>query len=153
MKAMNWKPTLLTITCVLLGAASADARVKPFKVTGAGIAEYVPLPGDAPASHLAVGNATHLGNYCGDGAVFANAFTGPTTASFFSAVPFIFTSANGDDLAFHYGRVDFGAEEIGEVELFPAEGGKVVAVFTAEFNPVPKTVRDALKTSSLAASS
>ena len=33
--------------------------------------------------------------------------------------------------------IDNGAAGPGEVELFDAGGGKVFAVFTAEFNPVP----------------
>ena len=55
-------------------------------------------------------------------------------------MPFVFTAANGDNLAFHYGRVDFGAAKPGNVTLtfLPDLGPTMVyAVFVAEFNPVP----------------
>lgn len=123
---------ILTLAC-----HEARAQVVPFKVTGGGVVDYVPLPWTPPAYHWAVGTATHLGEYSGEGEVRADALTGPTTGEFSSAVPFVFTAANGDKLAFHYGRPDFGAEGPGVVELFDAGGGEVISVWTAEFNPVP----------------
>jgi hypothetical protein len=120
-----------------LGCPKAQAQVEPFRVIGAGTADYIPSTiGDA-VRHDAVGTATHVGNYSGVGKVQLDAFTSGSTADFSSAVPFVFTAANGDKLAFHYGRTDFGAAEPGHVSLFPAaEAGKVIAVWVAEFNPV-----------------
>jgi hypothetical protein len=132
---------LATLTaCALalvLGQNQAQAQVKPFKVTGGGVVNYVPLPGDPPQFHFAVGNATELGNYYGEGYVQVLELLSPNTASFDSAVPFVFTAANGDKLAFQYGHVDARAAGPGLVTLYPANGAKVVAVFVAEFNPVP----------------
>src|SRR5207302_2245250 len=88
------------------------------------------------APHFAVGEATELGKYYGEGAVRLDRFTGPATAQFSSAIPFVFTAANGDQLAFTYGDTDNGAKQPGEVTLFPLAGGTVRAVFVAEFNPV-----------------
>jgi len=48
----------------------------------------------------------------------------------------VFTGADGDKLAFHYGRTDFGAGGPGVVTLYDAGGGEVVAVWVAEFTPV-----------------
>jgi hypothetical protein len=78
-----------------------------------------------------------LGRYYGEGKVQLEGFTGPTTADFSSAVPFVFVGTHGDKLACHYGRTDFGAAEPGEVPLYSAGGGKYIAVWVAEFTPVP----------------
>jgi hypothetical protein len=48
------------------------------------------------------------------------------TGDFSSAVPFVFTAANGDDLAFDYA---------GTVELFPLPDGEFIGVFVATFTP------------------
>lgn len=113
---------------LLLAAGQAGAQTKPFKVTGGGIAARgLPLTPHTPAPHWAVGQATELGRYYGSGFFQVDAFTGPLTGDFSSAVPFVFTAANGDDLAFDYA---------GTVELFPVAGGEFVAVFVATFTPV-----------------
>jgi hypothetical protein len=127
---------LAAIVAILTASQTADAQVKPFKIVGGGIADYVPLPGDPPAFHFAIGQATGLGRYYGEGEVRVDAITSPTTGEFSSAVPFVFTGANGDKLAFHYGRTDFGAEGPGVVTLHDAGGGEVIAVWVAEFTPV-----------------
>ena len=130
---------LAALAAVLALASGASAQVKPFKVTGAGIApEGAPFIPGQPKPHWAVGQATELGRYYGEGQVVLDRFTGPTTAEFSSAVPFVFVAANGDRLAFTYGDPDNGAEGPGEVTLFPQPDGTVVAVFVAEFNPVPE---------------
>jgi hypothetical protein len=114
----------------------AQAQAKPFKVKGGGVADYVPFTLATPVFHWAVGEATFLGRYYGAGEVQLDAFTSATTAEFSSAVPFVFTAANGDQLAFTYGRTENGAASPGQVGLFDAGGGEVLAVWTAEFNPV-----------------
>jgi hypothetical protein len=133
-------PFLAAFALVLaLGQCQAQAQVKPFKVTGGGIAtEGLPLTPMTPAPHWAAGEATELGRYYGEGAFQVLQFTGPTTAEFDSAEPFVFVGANGDRLAFTYGDPANGAAGPGQVELFPAGNGTVVAVFVAEFNPVPE---------------
>src|SRR5262249_51989607 len=77
--------------------------IKPFRPTGAGAAQHTPpTPGDASA-HVAIGEATERGRYCGEGVAQLLRFASPTTADFDSQVPFVFTAANGDELAFTYG--------------------------------------------------
>jgi hypothetical protein len=130
---------LAALVAVLALAPGASAQVKPFKVTGSGLAPdgVAFLVGD-PRPHWAVGQATELGRYYGEGQVVLDRFTGPATAEFSSAVPFVFVAPNGDKLAFTYGDTDNGAEQPGQVALFPRPGGRFVAVFVAEFNPVPE---------------
>ncbi len=130
---------LIAVAAVTLACTDAQAQVKPFKIKGSG---DIPLgisfvPGVA-SPHWSIGQATHLGKYYGEGEAQILAFTGPTTANFSSAIPFVFTAANGDDLAFTYGRTDNGAASPGEVTLFPVDNGQFIAVWVAEFNPVPE---------------
>jgi hypothetical protein len=122
---------------ITLTPSQAEAQVKPFKITGGGL---VPggislIPG-VPAYHNATGVATELGAYSGEGWFTLLGFTGPLTAEFSSAPDFVFTAANGDQLAFTYGDVGNGAGEPGEVTLYPVGDGSFIAVFVAEFNPV-----------------
>ena len=129
--------SLIAIAAVIALAPRAEAQVKPFKITGGGIAaQGIPLVPGTPAPHWAVGQATELGNYYGEGQFQLLAFTGPTTATFSSASDFVFVAANKDKLAFTYGDTTNGALQPGQVELFYVGGGKFVAVFVAEFNPV-----------------
>lgn len=114
------------LTLALL-STTAQAQSKPFNISGAGIVEYIPLPGDPAANHCAVGNATMLGKYFADGWVQTDMFTSPTTANFSSAAPIVFTAANGDELHFDY---------VGAVELRDAGNGQSYTVWTAEFTPV-----------------
>jgi len=126
----------------------AQAQMVPFKIVGGGQADYIPVePGDS-ADHDATGLATHLGRYFGEGAVLAgDMLPGPTlpgaiaAAEFKSAEPFVFYAANGDALAFDYGRGD-GPWSPGIVNLFfvgmEGENMIVYALFDAEFTPVPE---------------
>ena len=130
---------LTTFAAVLaLASASAQAQVKPFKITGGGLApEGISLIPGVPAPHDATGNATELGKYEGEGFFTLLGFTSQLTAEFASAPDFVFTAANGDQLTFTYGDVDNGAAQPGQVELFPQSDGSFIAVFVAEFNPDP----------------
>jgi hypothetical protein len=128
-------PVLLSAVLALT-AQPVAAQIKPFKVTGRGVTEFVPIVPGTSASHWAVGHATGMGKYSGEGRVRLDAYTGLTTAAFSSEVPFVFTAANGDQLAFHYGHTELGAAGPGEVTLYPAGNGKVISVWVAEFNPV-----------------
>jgi hypothetical protein len=121
---------ILTVCTLTLAFApsQADAQVKPFKITGGGVASKgLPITPGVSAPHWAVGQATELGHYCGSGSFKIDLFTSATTAEFSSAEPFVFTAANGDDLAFDYA---------GTVTLFYVGNGRFVAVFVAEFTPV-----------------
>ena len=110
----------------VLAPARVHAQVEPFQVSGQGIVDFIPLiPGQA-APHDADGTATHLGRYHAEGLVRLDHFTGPTTADFSSAVPVVFTAANGDELHFDYA---------GTVELIPLGGGLFRTVWVAEFTP------------------
>ena len=88
--------------------------------------DFIPLAEGLSAPHDADGTATHLGRYHAEGLVRLDHFTGPTTAEFSSAVPVVFTAANGDELHFDYA---------GTVELIPLGGGLFVTVWVAEFTP------------------
>src|SRR5262245_2499041 len=124
------------VAVLTLACPRAEAQVKPFKVTGGGTADYIPITTNDPVFHDAVGQATELGRYYGDGMVQLDQFTSPSTAEFSSAVPFVFTAANGDKLAFTYGDTDNGAQQPGQVELIYVGGGEFITVWVAEFNPV-----------------
>lgn len=130
-------PALAIGLLVVVGAPARAQLVKPFKVTGAGTADYIPIVPFVPVHHDATGQATHLGRYHGEGSYQLLGFTGPTTGIFGSASPFIFVGANGDQIAFTYGDTTNGAAGPGQVALFPATGGLVYAVWVAEFNAVP----------------
>ncbi len=135
------------LAVVALSSQQAQAQVKPFKIVGGGIAPHgIPLPGGS-APHWAVGVATHLGKYYGEGAVHTNAITGfdPDTGiysgEFGSAEPFVFVGANGDRLSCQYGRDDLpnaegGSSSPGTFQLFPVGDGTFVAFWIAEFVPV-----------------
>jgi hypothetical protein len=126
---MNNRTIGMLILCglaVALAPGRAHAQVEPFKVSGSGIVDFIPLiPGQA-APHDADGTATHLGRYHAEGLVRLDGFTSPTTAEFSSAVPVVFTAANGDELHFDYA---------GTVELVPLGGGLFATVWVAEFTP------------------
>lgn len=147
-----------TILCAFFGALAvclsghlAEAQEKSFKIRGEGIApEGIPLPGDDPRPHWIVGNATHLGIHTGVGAVQTDSVDPPDpnapnsiTGEFGSAVPFVFTAANGDELACHYGRadeaVDDPADDPGTFELtiVDIDGDDLIvqACWLAEFVP------------------
>jgi hypothetical protein len=117
----------LAILALILSQAPAQAQVvKPFKITGAGTADFIPLAPGLVSPHDAVGTATHLGRYESLGFVRLDAFTGPTTGAFSSAEPAVFTAANGDSLAFDYA---------GSVELIYVGDGLFMTVWVAEFTP------------------
>jgi hypothetical protein len=89
-----------------------------------------------------VGTATHLGWYEGEGEVETDTADfhadGTITGEFGSPVPFVFTAADGDELACYYGRTDFGAKNPGTFELVPVPElgpGWYIAHFIAEFVP------------------
>lgn len=129
--------SLIAIAATFALALPAEAQVKPFKITGGGIAtEGLPLTPGTPGPHWAVGEATELGSYSGEGAFTLVNFTGLFTANFKSAIDFVIVGANKDQLVFTYGDTTNGAAQPGEVVLSPVSHGKFVAVFTAEFNPV-----------------
>jgi len=130
---------LLVVTFALaLGQGQADAQVKSFKITGSGVAPsgLSLIPG-VPAPHVSTGQATELGNHTGAGFFTILGYTSPLTAEFSSAPTYVFTAANGDELAVTYGDVNNGALSPGEVTLTPNSDGSFSAEFVAEFNPVP----------------
>jgi hypothetical protein len=125
---------LVVVTFALaLGQGQADAQVKPFKITGSGIAPcgLSLIPGVA-APHFSTGVATELGNHTGAGFFQILDYTSPLTAQFSSAPYYVFTAANGDKLACTY-----GVSSPGVVTLTPNSDGSFSAMFVAEFNPVP----------------
>jgi len=152
----NFRLALLALVAVCSLTVAAQAQVKPFKITGGGIApEGLPLPGQAGRQHWSVGNATHLGKYSGDGTVATdsaefNPDTGTIQGEFGSGSPYTFTAANGDKLVCVYGRTAFGAAEPGTFELtivgFTKGGDLIVtAEFVAEFVVQPELCTGNLK--------
>lgn len=130
---------LTTLVAILAFAChAAEAQVKPFKIVGGGnVPDGISLIPRVPSFHDSVGIATGLRKHHGEGAFQILEFTSELTADFSSAPDFVFTAANGDDLAFTYGDVHNGAAQPGKMELFPVGDGSFIAVFVAEFNPVP----------------
>ena len=122
----------------LATATQADAQVKPFEVTGGGTADKLAVQTGEPVFHEATGTATHLGAYSGEGMYVLDAFTGQTTAEFSSAVPFVFTAANGDKLVCDYGHGPLGPGKVTLNVLGITPAGEIIveAVFVAEFTPV-----------------
>src|SRR3954470_17285195 len=64
----------LAICALALALApnQAQAQVKPFKITGAGVSDALQLPGEGgpvTSPHSIVGNATQLGKHIGSGSV------------------------------------------------------------------------------------
>jgi hypothetical protein len=122
---------------LVLGQNRAEAQVKPFKISGGGLApDGIALVPGTPAPHSAAGNATELGNYQGEGFFQILNYTSLTTAKFSSGPDFIFTAANGDLLAMTYGVVANGAAHPGDVTLCPNSDNSFTAIFVAEFNPL-----------------
>jgi hypothetical protein len=130
-------PSFALAAILALACPSAEAQVKPFKVKGGGPApQGLPLVPLTPAVQPAVvGEATMLGRYNGAGMFQLLNFTGPLTAQFSSAPDFVFTAANGDQLAVTYGVVANGAQQPGQLTLTPLADGSFTATFVAEFNP------------------
>lgn len=115
----------MAVLAALLSLAGQEAAAKPFKVVGAGVGpKGLPTPGQEPRPHWAVGVATHLGLYYGQGTVQTDSAIPdqlpPTkiTGEFGSGSPFVFVGANRKDrLVTVYGRPEFGAAETGSFEL------------------------------------
>ncbi len=126
MKSRTISTLILCVIAAALAPGRAHAQVEPFKVSGSGIVDFIPLAEGLSAPHDADGTATHLGRYHAEGLVRLDHFTGPTTAEFSSAVPVVFTAPNGDELHFDYA---------GTVELIPLAGGLSMTVWGAEFTP------------------
>src|SRR4051794_21048302 len=117
---------------VLVGEGQpVQAQVKPFKISGGGVAPFglsnVAGDQDPLNTHNAVGEATELGRYSALGRFQIDAFTGPLTANFSSAEPCVFIAANGDRIKFNYA---------GTIELATTDGMTFTGVFTATFTPV-----------------
>jgi hypothetical protein len=140
---------LAAVAALALAGEGAAQVVKPFKITGEGIAaKGLPLPGQPVREHVITkGQATHLGNYTGAGAVRTDSAVvdpvqGVITGEFGGGAPFVFTGANGDKLVTWYGRTDHGAEDPGTFELtivdILPDGNLVVeAAWIAEFVAQP----------------
>ncbi len=121
----------------------AEAQItRPFAVVGSGVGPTgLPLPGQEPRDHWAVGVASQLGLYYGDGSVRTDTATanpnGTITGEFGSGEPFVFRGLTGK-LVTQYGRTDFGATNPGTftltiVGVSPAGNPIVEAAWIAEF--------------------
>jgi len=144
---------LLTTNCLVLlvgalgialvGTANAQINV-PFQVTsGVGTVDRLPSPTDPEQNHVINSGTAVLGGnaltYTATARVRLLAPPNPMTgiAPFESALPVLFDFGNGDTLAIHYGRTDFGAPTSGMVQLTPLPDGMVDTQWLAVFNPVP----------------
>ncbi len=141
------KVPALILACFAVATLSSTSqiqaqRTRPFAVVGAGVAPTgVPLPGLPGRDHWAVGVATQLGIYYGEGGVQTDSAVpqpnGTIQGEFGSSKPFVFHSLGGK-LATYYGRTAFGASVPGEVTLTIVEARPdgtliVTAHFVAEF--------------------
>jgi hypothetical protein len=140
---MGVSSAVALVAVFVMACPPAHAQVKPFKITGEGVApQGLPLPGQPSRPHWIVGNATELGRHYGAGRVETDTANflpnGHITGEFGSDGPFKFIAANGDILACEYGRVAFGASKPGTFELVPLPAlgvGIYQAYFVAEFVP------------------
>jgi hypothetical protein len=143
---MSGKHLFVGFACCAVACTLAEnrtnAQVKPFQIIGWGIGpDGLPLPGEPPRPHWAIGEANLLGFYYGEGEVETDTATfnsdGTITGQFGSGAPFVFTASNGDQLACYYGRTEFGASTPGTFTLVPVPGkaGWYVAHWIAEFVP------------------
>lgn len=152
----RWVAALAVLAIVAAsGSVQAQVGTKKFKINGSGVGPNgLPLPpslgGAFSAPHTIVGNANFLGRHNGAGAVHTETAdlsdlpnTGIITGTFGSAIPFVFTAANGDQLACDYGRS--GAAYVGTYMLVPVSnnpmnwgpGQLYTAIFFADFVPLP----------------
>jgi hypothetical protein len=134
------------VAALALACGMAQAQTKPFKISGGGIApDGFPFPVDS-APHSAVGHGTFLGKYEGQGGVhnvsldFLPDGSGDATGTFDSDGPYVFTGADGDQLAVFYGTPDGGTTVTGTYDLVylggpVGPGGTYQAFFVAEFVP------------------
>lgn len=132
---------------VLHAPATQAQVVTPFQIFGAGVGpDGLPLPGQDPRPHWAVGWATDLGAYFGEGTVETDSASpqpnGTITGDFGSGSPFVFEGAHGDKLVCWYGRTDHGATTPGTFTLtildVRSDGSLVVeAAWIAQFVAVP----------------
>jgi hypothetical protein len=125
-----------------------EAQTKDFKIIGAGNGPHgLPLPGQPARPHWAIGLATGLDFYFGQGTVQTDSAeldqnTGKIVGQFGSGSPFVFTGSNGDELVCWYGRTDHGATQPGTFTLtileIQSDGSLVVeAAWVAQFVAVP----------------
>ena len=122
-----------------LGKNGSGNVVVPFRINGGGSAPTgLPLgPNLPPGPHSATGTATGLGRYAGGGELTLGTLeisetTGAVTGTFQGT--FVFTAANGDELAVVYGE-GFSGILTGQLS---ADGASVVDVkFDAFFSPDP----------------
>jgi hypothetical protein len=116
-------------------AGKSDTQVLPFKVTGGGTAPLgLPVFPGGTAPHNATGTGTFLGRYTGNEGLFELLTFDPATGAGTFRGSFVFVAANGDRLACNYGA---DPANPGTFTLIPAGDGNVIAVFVAEFTPVP----------------
>ena len=143
----RWAGALAALVVALVvGGSTAQAQTKPFHVSGAGEGpDGLPLPGQGDRFHWAVGTATHLGLYYGEGSVVTETLnvdpdTGVITGEFGSGPNgFVFYGANGKNvLATDYGRAEGNP---GTYTLTPVGGGDYVAVWVADFVARPDDSR------------
>ncbi|WP_339912202.1 hypothetical protein [Symmachiella dynata] len=124
---------LLAVFVITSNTAEAQ-KLKPFKVSGEGFVDFIPLTVGPTANHTSQGTATHLGAYHLSAAavqldseiVFDE--DGVGTADFSSAVDPVFVAANGDQLTLHYDGV---------VMAIPQPNGTYRTFWVADFTPVP----------------
>ena len=116
----------------------AQAQVKPFKISGKGVApDGLPFPGQSARPHTVAGNATHLGKHKGAGGIRTISLNPDGTGTFGSSEPFVFTGANGDLLYCDYGKQSDVDPTLGRFAIIPAgTPGFFIALFEAEFVPI-----------------
>ena len=128
-----------TVVFVLGEKQAAAQHPQPFLIIGAGVGpEGLPLPGEPPRPHSAVGLATHFGAYHGEGTLQTDSATflpnGEITGEFGSAA----RSSSPPPMETSSPPITaerISAENPGSFTLYPQSNGMYIAVFLAEFVP------------------
>ncbi len=133
---------LAIIILATFASLAVAQQTVPFAVVGSGVGPTgLPLPGQPARMHWAVGVASQLGLYYGEGSVRTDSATfnpdGTITGEFGSGDPFVFRGLSGK-LATYYGRTDQGAANPGTftlavVGIAPSGNPIVEAEWIAEF--------------------
>lgn len=141
----RWSEMAIGVVAVLAVACNmAEMQTKPFLISGVGVApDGIPFP-PYSAPHWAVGYGTFLGFYRSQGYVQNDSATfldnGDAIGTFQSEGPYVFTGANGDQLACNYGNPEYGPQGTYYLAYLggknpPGPGGLYMAFFKADFIP------------------
>ncbi|MFO0912528.1 MAG: hypothetical protein U0795_06210 [Pirellulales bacterium] len=117
----------LVVVVGVLSARLADAGQIAFTMSGQGVIEAAPVTAGTQSDYQEQGTATLFGHYTGDGRLRFDELITATSGKFSSALPFIVTAENGDQLCFTY---------VGDVERTDMGDGLITTRWVADFKPI-----------------